>query len=334
MKMIALVLLAMAISGCSTIRSTSLDSAAVADGLVYHLPKSDLVITIDVDDKQNASKVTVATTALYPDTSTAYLLRHTNGLLGKHTTDIRLKNGLLSSVNTKLESRFTDAVKAIGAAAAYGQPNQLTTPPCARGTNTFVEALDSFSAGEKKFCSDRVIVKLVSTGPALTGKPAGAARPSSLESADGVYYRQNLPFLVDIQTAPDGDPNKGIHTSHLLWSPAKSPTFFLPVSRGLFADTESTFAFDDGVPTQIKYTTDSEATALLKLPADVASAYFAAVGSLFSQFGQNAANEQKQLENAVKLELAKKRYEACIAAIQAGKEELIESLGCGTGGGV
>jgi hypothetical protein len=330
MKMIALVLFAMAISGCSTIRSTSLDSAAVADGLVYHLPKSDLVITIDVDDKQNPSKVTVATTALYPDTSTAYLLRHTNGLLGKHTTDIKLKNGLLSSVNAKLESRFTDAVKAIGAAAAIGEMHQATDLPCVSGTHTFIEALTSLP---RKYCGGRVSITLALTGPPLAKKPAGAERPGSLDSADGVYYRQNLPFLVKVQTAPDGDSDKGTLTSTLLWSPVNSPTFFLPVSRGLFADAESTFAFEDGVPTQIKYTTDSEATAVLKLPAEIASSYFAAVGTLFSQFGQNSANQQKQLENMVKLELAKKRYEACIAAIQDGNEDLIKSLGCGTGSG-
>ncbi len=58
-------------------------------------------------------------------------------------------------------------------------------------------------------------------------------------------------------------------------------------------------------------------------------AYFTAVGTVFDGFKNNDTSEAATLVQSLKLELIKKKYDTCIAAIKTGNDELITELGCG-----
>ena len=74
--------------------------------------------------------------------------------------------------------------------------------------------------------------------------------------------------------------------------------------------------------------TDSELVGLLKLPSDIVSAYFAAVGALFNNFSSTDEAKTKALAASLKLELEQKKHEACLRAIAAKDEQAIKDLQC------
>ena len=137
----------------------------------------------------------------------------------------------------------------------------------------------------------------------------------------GIFYRQNEPYLVKAE-------GPGINMQQLVFSPSFADTAFLPVKKTFFADNEADFTFTDGVPTKYKQSTSGEAIALVKLPADIFSAYFAAIGSVFDAFKTNDTKEKDALTQSMKLELAKLKYDACIKAITAKDNDALKSLGC------
>jgi hypothetical protein len=55
--------------------------------------------------------------------------------------------------------------------------------------------------------------------------------------------------------------------------PSESPTLFLPWHVIFFAGTKAELGFEDGVLDSFKQTTESEIVGVVKLPADIASAY-------------------------------------------------------------
>ena len=137
----------------------------------------------------------------------------------------------------------------------------------------------------------------------------------------GIYYRQNEPYLVTVK-------GSNLSASTIVFSPSQSSTYFLPVSKTFFANNEAEFELEFGVPTKYKQETGSELLSLLKLPADVIGAYFAAVGQVFDNFKAADTSETAALTESLKLELAKRKYEACIQAIKDEKPARIKELGC------
>ena len=148
--------------------------------------------------------------------------------------------------------------------------------------------------------------------------------PNKAESySSGVFYRQNVPYSLAISN------DAGVKSlDFLMFSPNGSPTLFLPASRTLFSDNVAEFAFVDGSPTTYKQETTSEAVALLKLPATVVSAYFAAMGSMFDAFSTRREKQIADMSGEVKLALARQHYEDCIAAISKKDDDAIKNLGC------
>jgi hypothetical protein len=90
------------------------------------------------------------------------------------------------------------------------------------------------------------------------------------------------------------------------------------------------FTFTDDALTHCKHTTEAEALALFKLPAEVIAAYFTGIGTMFTAFKTRDAGEIAALTEALKLETLKRKFDACINAYNAGEPTKIAALGCST----
>lgn len=312
---------ALFVSSCSSIKSIEDPATKTADGLTYFMPSKDVAITVTVDKTSNVSKVEISTTPAYPETSIRYVLNHGGNAFGKNTLDVGVtQSGLLTSAKSTTISSVNDAFKnlatSIGAIETFGilSAGIPAAPVCAKeGPHTFVFKV---SSGGGKACGLNVsITKLGASG----GSAEHTKRKGG--SVSGIYYRQNEPYEVTVIGA-------GIVSSSIVFSPSDSNTYFLPVSKTFFASNEADFGLTDGVPTKYKQETESEVLSLFKLPADVIGAYFTAIGQVFDSFKSNDSKEGAALSESIKLELAKRKYEACLIAINAEDDEKIKNLGC------
>lgn len=319
MKKTIVVLVAIALSACSSIKSIESPDTGI-EGLTYFMPKKDILITIKVD--KDKTDVTLGTTTSYPDLSKQYILRHGGNLFGQNKLDVTITEaGLLTSSKSTTVSNVSDVFKELATMAglypSFGI-EQEPEPACMVGTHTFVIKLP-FTVPEKH-CGFEITVE-------KRANPVNVV-PHSMTAKEwhsGIFYRQNIPYLVTAKS-------KDMTIASLVYSPSESETNFLPISRTFFSNNEADFSFVDGIPTKYKQDTDGEAVALLKLPADIIGAYFAAVGKLFTEFkSPTTKNEATALTESLKLELAKKKYDACIAAINAGEDQKIADLGCSKG---
>ncbi|MBI4997233.1 MAG: hypothetical protein HZC22_10110 [Rhodocyclales bacterium] len=315
---LAVAFLALGLASCSSIKTVESPSAKDADGLTYFMPKKDFLVTVTIKDKK-VEKVALGATASYPDLSKQYLLRHGGNAFGKNTLDVGISDsGLLTSTKSTTQSNVTDAFrnlatslgqrKSLGFERALDSGEACTT----NGDHTFVfKASGSYAA-----CGIKITIeKQIDDSGMVSHSKAGNTEHS------GIFYRQNIPYLV---TATGG----GLNVAALVFSPSESKTHFLPVSRTFFSNNNADFGFADGVPSKYKQETEGEAVALLKLPADILSAYFGAIGSIFDSFKSNDTKEAAALAESLKLELAKKKYDACIAAIKANDDQKIKELAC------
>jgi hypothetical protein len=314
--------LATTLTGCASL--TSEPTSEPGDGLVYYLPKKDLIIT--VKRTQAASpEVKIEASAAYPDTGTPYLLAFSRNLIGKNELHIGVTStGLLTSATSTTTSGISDVLKnlaaSLGAVSALAAPPLAPAAPCPFGTTTHVYDLSQTAIAEPDLpCG--FSVTLVHTDSAKgSGKHVGKT-PSG---GSGIFYRQQEAFLVTVKSTDGG----GINDSKIVLSPSKAGIRYLPIERTLFANNKADFGFEDGVPTKYDQNADGELIGLLKLPADVIGAYFGAVGQLFSSL-KETNNAQVDAMNAdLKLQLAKQKFEACGMAIRQQNSELIKTLEC------
>jgi len=321
----AIVVLALiALSACSSIRSIQNPAKGTdyVDGLTYFMPKKDLLVTVKVEKKncENViTQITLGTTPSYPDLSEYYVLRYQKNLVGKNTLDVGVnETGLLTSAKSTTVSQISDVFQNLASTAGLIKPFALAPPKrtekCGVGEHTFVY---DFSSG----------VTVPPCGVNITiEKPPKVDSVHSHSKAmheehSGVFYRQTLPYLV----RASGD---SLNVESIIFSPSGSPIHFLPISKTFASNNEADFVFVAGVPTKYKQDTDGELVALLKLPAGILGAYFGAIGMVFDSFKTTDKKEADALAESLKLELAKKKYDACISAINAGDTELIKALGC------
>lgn len=308
-------LLSIFLTGCASFESTPIGSKPVEEGLVYYMPKKDVIVTVTVV----ASKITATSidlSAAYPDTSTPYMLNHSRNLIGKNVSEIEISQGILTSTKSTVTSGIGDVLKGIAASAGgIGTMDNGKAAACTDGT--FKRIIDVTIKKPQTLCGLLIIVE--PHFPAVT--------PSALKTLDrsvsGVFYRQNLPYLVSIYTSDELQV-----ASAFVFSPSESPAYFLPIAKTLFANNNAEFTFIDGVVTKYKQDTDGELIGLLKLPAEVIGAYFSAAGGVFDAFKAKDNSEIGAVGESLKLEMAKKKYEACLAAIKANDQTQITALNC------
>lgn len=332
-------------AGCSSINSLSVpagEAAGAGDGLAYYLPRKDLVITIKVPATAgSATTAEITTTAAYPDLSQAYLLRYQRNPFGKNTLNVGItQSGLLNStVKSKTVNQLGSLADALEELKAQGLVTPAPTAPPADdcstpGDHRFIVDLKTglqqvgepesrLSRPRQAICAGKYTVVIRKLWPDTTQQKALSAPDCSVLACSGLYYRQNRPYVVGVF-------GKGVNTAQLVESPTESAPLFIPIERTLFADNEATVTFADGVPTAWAQEADGEAIALLKLPARLLKAYFEAVGGVFAAREANKEAEASQLAATLKLELARRQFAMCLAAIQAGKTaDEVKALGCG-----
>ena len=304
------------LAGCSSIQSTPA-SSGLTSGLYYYMPKQDFVVTINQDKQGDV--VTLGVSTPYPDLSHAYLLQYSKNGVGKNIMKIGLQpNGLLTSVNSEVQSGVTDALKGVasvlGTISALGEA-RLKGGKCAPGDNIWViEAKPTIT--DKDLCGGH----RVSVIRAPLGAAAETDKVVQPDDSSGIYYRLARPYYVKVSGTKEAEA--------ILLSPSESATRFLPVPRAFFANSVAEMTFSDGMPTMYNIDTDGELVAALKLPAEVIKAYFDAMGAVFDSFSQRDSKQAAQLQAATQLELAKQKYQACLAAIKKNDTTTITSLGC------
>lgn len=315
--------LALALCSCASLGSTPLSTASPMEGLTYFMPKQDLLLTLTMDESGKHA-VSFAMTPAYPDLETGYVLHHVANGISKQTSTVGVgPDGLLATTNATTVSGLAEAAKSIGTIAgnAAGMslparqvaPNENFQQTCARGTHVFRVGMQT--AGKLVVCNYTVAVQRISATPAA----ATAQAPAQVR---GVFYRQAEPYLVQV------DDSVGLHVEGIVFSPSNAPVRYLPIRRSLAASNTTNIAFKDGMPTSVTQDIDGEVVAVLKLPAAVVGSYFTAIGGLFESFKKRDTNEAEALAGAIKLEMAKKKYEACLVAIQYGNTAAQTALEC------
>jgi hypothetical protein len=303
------------LAGCSSIQSVP-EPTGQPVGLYYYMPKRDFVVTITRDKATSTDQIAITESAAYPDLGKQYLLQYSRNPIGKNVMKVGVhENGLLSTLNAESQSGVTEALK--GLATTLGTVSvlrQRAVTACDAGANVFLvpaESRDQFPLCDAYSITVERMTFADET-PATT--------KVSTNDNSGIYYRIARPYLVKVSGLKSAEA--------VLFSPNDSPTRFLPVPRTFFANGKVDMAFTDGMPTKYDVDTDGELVAVFKLPAEVIRAYFSAVGAMFDSVKERDTKQAEQLQATLKLELAKQKYAACLAAITAHDAATIASLGC------
>ena len=338
MKLIfATFVLSLALAGCSSIESSRVQESGVPqEGLVYYLPRSDVQVTV-VKAAKAITTVTIAPTLSYPDSSTRYMLRHSSNPIGKSTLNVGITSGLLQSARSINTSQIAGVVSSLaGMAGTMRGASNLAgndADQCpAAGTFTFIYSTAPGAEWSQRACGLEVSCEYLGIGARGASSACGAAAVDSPAPApgtpavgdpaySGIYFRQNEPYRITVKG--------GFDASSMVFSPTRSPTFRLPVKLSFFADNDADFGFTDGVPTKYNEVTGGEVVALLQLPAAIVSGYFKAIGEIFANFKARDDAQASAMSAQLALELAKRKYDACILAIRNKDDAAIQQLGCG-----
>jgi len=315
-----------ALAGCASVESTPTDKPG--DGLVYYLPKKDIVVSV-IREAAGKITATISTTTAYADVGQPYVLNFKRNWVGNNELDVSVNSvGLLTSAKSTTTSGIADVLKNL--AGSVGAIHGLGAAPaaaaaCPAGTYTYIYKAGTDPAAADQPCGLKVtITRLIASKP-TDGEVGERKDPKPLNSAaSGFFYRQEEAYKVIV-----ADPVlSSVNTSAVILSPSQSPVRFLPVERTLFSANKADFSFTDGIPSKYDQQADGELIGLLKLPADVISAYFAAVGSVFGIRKDTSTKEADALAASTKLEMAKVKYSACIKAIQDHDDALVQKLEC------
>ena len=322
MKIVLVSLLVTIVSGCAALSSTELSTPNEPKGVVYYMPKRDFLVTLEIGDDGSTSKATIGQTAVYPDISRPYLLQHRILPLAKNETEITVVNGLLTASKSTMTSSVLDAAKALAGAAgtrnAALSKNGEVDGPCESGIQRIQVPVPTVN-WSSNFCD--VTIKIEVMGQNTNLKTTSLSKG---EAHSGIFYRMNLPYKISVER----EAKPSISEVNMLMSPSESPILFIPISRGFFANAKADVAFESGVLSSYKQTTESEVVGAAKLPAEIATAYFAAIGAVFTSFKSNDNLEIDKINANIKLQIALKKSEACIEAIEAGKDDIVQSLEC------
>ena len=310
---------------CASIETQETSSSAPVTGLSYYMPNKDFVVALTVKG-QKPDKASIGTTAAYPDLSRQYVLRYGRNWLGKNTLDVAVaSSGLLSTTNSSTQSGVAEAFRGLASSLGGLKSQSMNALPDGPGCSTDGQYTFVFQKpGIYKPCGGAVTVSIAAPLASAALRAPTTLAPAESEPASermqaGIFYRQELPYLVTVTGG-------AVNQSAIVLSPSDSRAHFLPIARTFFSSNSADFELSDGVPKRYKQASDGEGIALFKLPADVLSAYFSAVGSLFDAFKVRDTKQAEMLGESLKLELAKKKYDACLEALRAKDDDRIKTL--------
>ncbi|MES2040099.1 MAG: hypothetical protein V4495_19965 [Pseudomonadota bacterium] len=322
-------------AGCSSFTTHQLRAGESNEGLVYFLPKKDVLITLTVASGK-LTGMTFGTTTAYPDHSVSYVINHSSNGLAKNVTSFEIKNGLLTSTTGTTTSGVSDALKNLAASSAQlrtsrNLSDQKDLSVCGSDGNHTYRVLSENSS--HSICGIKITIEKLAPDTnqnkseegskrdkAVHNNAAGETQVTTKQDPSGIYYRQIQGMLVT-------GTGQGLNSASIVYVPAP-PTYFLPAGHSFFANNTAEITLEDGVPTKFKRDADGEVIALLKLPADVIAAYFTAIGGVFDAFKTRDNKESAALQESLKLESVRQKYAVCLAAIKASDDDLISKLGC------
>lgn len=316
-------------SGCASVLTTvEKPDEPAGEGVVYWLPKKSIGITITIGKDSEPTQVDAAPTAAYPDYSQRFVLQPLRNPVGKRQLDVQVdERGLLKTVNSKALATPVDALKGLAESLAAVTARGFAVPPADCEKGVFKKLVEPGPQPVRAdLCGYDITVEpayLPEVNPPGHRLDTPRLRFRSRES--GIFYRQELPYLVTVQRA--AKPKEVRH--FIVFSPTGAPVKYLPVPRALFADNDVGLTFNDGVLTRVDQTKAGETFAVLKLPADLIGAYFAAIGKIFGDREKAAESQLAVLEAKNQLLIEQMKNENCRAAISAGlKAEEIKAA-CG-----
>lgn len=320
------------LQACAGLNSSVLTPTQTVEGLSYHLPMRYFVLTVE-----RAGGITTTAewseSELVADTRKAYALNYHPHLIGKTETTIEVSaSGLLSTADTKTTDSAAELAKIIEKKVPPipGARIRDTKQPCAPD-GKYIYLSPGVESGT--ICDD---VEFSVSKMEMMGNGSATARRDAddgVDSAAGIFYRQQRPYIVHVRVIAKGaDPNKEptikVDQSKILLAPNDSPTMLLPYARTLFAENDGQITLKDGMPQKYKQSTNGEFVALLQVPAAVLSAYFTAVGNVFSAFSSKETKEQELAVREYKLALLAYKLDLCKEALKKKDSAAMDSLQC------
>lgn len=335
----------LSVGACTSLSSTPL-SDATDRGLVYQLPRNDAVVTVVTErhaeeDMVFVKSISIAAGPAHADRDAGeYVLRFNRSLIGDSNIDIGVTpDGLLTKSNASATPKLVEALTTVAETATKVTAQVAALPASAPvrtgkintcnlpGSHQFRVPISAATAAERAPATPICGGVLEATVSKL-GSSSKVASVAADGWADGVYYRQSEPFVVTVK--PEKGGSFGFESAALVLSSSLANRRFLPFKGTLFGRNDARVGFVDGQPQSFVQTTDGELPALLKLPASLLQAYFAAVGALFNGFSARDKAEAGAIANDIQLELVKQKLTICMAAIQKNPSdaEYLKTLGC------
>jgi hypothetical protein len=332
--MSAISAIVLALGGCASIRSISLSPGShdvpPQGGMVYYLPMQRLKLTLTVvaasDAKQNPNRtVEVSPTAILADTGARYVAQYRRNQIGSNLLTVSANaDGLLSGEargsTTQNVAEFLGEIASNANITMNIQAPHTAAPSCA-GPGTyewmFDVPLDDKSEIHQQMKDCGIIVVARSVGAVAlpqTWKSVGQTMRGA-----GYFYRQKRPVEV---TVSSGEQCKVFYLSMV---DSASPIEFLPIPKTVFATTTWKVTFENGSPTLYDINAGGDVLGLVKLPADVVSAYSKAVLAGLKEKKGVAGAEVEYLQQINALAAQQAQYALCRAAVQSGDNEKIKT---------
>lgn len=309
--------------GCAGLTSERGANADQLEGTAYFMPMKYFAVTVTkVKDKVTALEWSES--AAFPDLRRAYSLRYTPHLIGKTTVTVEVgPNGLLSRANTTTTDSTVELAKVVRPPQAGFKAQMLKPEEKCAADGSFVFMFLTPEDAANPVCGN-VVISIQRALPQGAPKAGNLNSPLHIEdgaSVPGIFYRFNRPYIAT--ASADGQ-----HMTRLLFVPNESPNLFLPYGRTLFAANDGKIELTEGVLKKYEQGNDGELVALLKFPASVLSAYFTAVGNVFSAFSGRDKNEVDRLANELRMDALKRKLDKCKDAAQKEDDDAWTTLQC------
>lgn len=320
------------LQGCASVESTRVNKDEGAEGLVYFLPRKDVTLTVTVPTPPATTySASAAPSSAVPDTSQAFVATVPRSQIAKINSSIQVNaQGLLNSDSTgATTSNLTAILQSIaglpGTVGAKSLAPTAAPATCSPGEHTVVVRIKEgkwLVGNTKTDTTDLCGVKFELVSPPDT-LPKGVTLPDAGHSAPGLFYRVALPYVV--RASRDGGDGKD-GKDFIVLSPTGSPTYFLPVARAGFGSNTASFTFAEGVPTKYGQSIDSELVGVVQLPATLVSAYFEAIGKMFTTRKGPLTNEKDYLDTLNQLAITEQKRKDCAAAVDSGDAAKIKDV--------
>lgn len=323
MTRLGVVLVSLLCAGCASLHSTPLTNDQPTEGLVYHLPRRDVVVTVTVDDEGGIAGLTAAAGPAYADVSHAYVLGFERSAFATHEIDITVSvDGLLTKSDATYSASLAAALEAVTESVGSLRASGLRGKTCSGrpGSHVFVLPVSPRQDGDNAPFDQRTAICGGEMTVQVQEHMVDRSAPAACQGAScwgsgtrvGVFYRQSRPYTVTVTPK-----TAGLNLTQTVLLPTRSPTRFLPMSRALFADASAKVGFEGGEPVTLVQTAEGEGSELIKLPAKLLQAYFAAVGAVFTGRAGRDTRAAEAAAAEARLQTVKQQMALCRAAASA-----------------